>query len=246
MNNLPLMYTDYANLWHLISSPGEYQTEAEFYTKIFLEKCRFTPKNILELGSGGGNNASYLKKSFQMTLVDISLQMLEVSRKLNPALEHIEGDMRRVRLGRTFDGVFIHDAIMYMTTEEDLYSALQTAAIHCKPNGILVVAPDEVKEIYQPYTDCGGNDDHLDNYDGLSIRYLEWSYDPDPNDNTYTVDFAYMIKDQKNTIHLVKDRHILGIFHRNIWITLLNSAGFDPKIIQDPFERELFIGIRRK
>ena len=28
--------------------------------------------------------------------------------------------MRNVRLGRTFDAVFVHDAIMYMTTEVDL------------------------------------------------------------------------------------------------------------------------------
>ena len=28
--------------------------------------------------------------------------------------------MRSVRLGRTFDAVFVHDAIAYMTTEDDL------------------------------------------------------------------------------------------------------------------------------
>jgi hypothetical protein len=38
--------------------------------------------------------------------------------------------------------VFIHDAIMYMTSEEDLRLALQTAARHCKPAGVLLVMPD--------------------------------------------------------------------------------------------------------
>ena len=41
--------------------------------------------------------------------------MLELSRTLNPDCEHLEGDMRTLRLGRTFDAVLIHDAVMYMT-----------------------------------------------------------------------------------------------------------------------------------
>ena len=75
---------------------------------------------MLELGSGGGNNASHLKRRFQLTLVDRSPEMLAVSRRLNPECEHVEGDMRTVRLGRTFDAVFVHDAIAYITTEDDL------------------------------------------------------------------------------------------------------------------------------
>jgi hypothetical protein len=46
-----------------------------------------------------------------MTLVEPSVGMLAVSRALNPDLEHVQGDMRTVRLGRHFDAVFVHDAI---------------------------------------------------------------------------------------------------------------------------------------
>jgi hypothetical protein len=40
-----------------------------------------------------------------MTLVDLSEEMLVVSRQLNPECQHHQGDMRTVRLGRTFDAV---------------------------------------------------------------------------------------------------------------------------------------------
>ena len=90
---------------------------------------------VLELGSGGGNNASHLKAHFRLTLVDRSPQMLAVSRRLNPECEHVEGDMRSVRLGRTFDAVFVHDAIAYMTTEDDLRAVFATAFEHCRPAG---------------------------------------------------------------------------------------------------------------
>ena len=36
-----------------------------------------------------------------MTLVDLSEEMLAVSRELNPECEHLQGDMRTLRLGRT-------------------------------------------------------------------------------------------------------------------------------------------------
>jgi trans-aconitate methyltransferase len=49
-----------------------------------------------------------MKKDFEMTLVDLSPQMLEVSKRQNPDCEHVVGDMRTVRLGREFDAVFVH------------------------------------------------------------------------------------------------------------------------------------------
>jgi trans-aconitate methyltransferase len=73
-------------------------------------------REVLELGSGGGNNASHMKRAFAMILVEPSDGMREISRRLNPECEHRSGDMRTVRLDRTFDAVFVHDAIMYMTT----------------------------------------------------------------------------------------------------------------------------------
>ncbi len=93
-----------------------------------------------------------------MTLVDLSPGMLEVSRRLNPRCEHHVGDLRAVRLGLLFDAVFIHDAVTYMTTVDDLRAALETAFVHCRPGGITVVFPDEVAETFEPTTEHGGSD----------------------------------------------------------------------------------------
>ena len=119
MNKLPIMYTELASWWPLVSAPDDYEEGATAFKNILTGNCKDI-KTLLELGCGGGNNASHLKKYFKMTLTDISPSMLEVSKKLNPECIHIEGDMRNIRLGHIFDGVFIHDAIMYMTTEADL------------------------------------------------------------------------------------------------------------------------------
>src|SRR5262245_29905572 len=116
----PKLYRELASWFHLLSSPPDYAEEADFARKLLVETAAETPRTVLELGSGGGNNASHLKVQFSMTLVDLSPGMLELSRELNPECEHLTGDMKSVRLGRVFDAVFVHDAIMYMTTENDL------------------------------------------------------------------------------------------------------------------------------
>ena len=151
----PKLYTELAGWWQLVSPTGDYADEAAFFGELFQAENANT---VLELGSGGGNVAWFLKKHFTLTLTDISGMMLAESKKQNPEIEHIEGDMRVLRLGRMFDGVLIHDAIMYMTSEEDLRAALVTAYEHCKPGGVVVLAPDWVAETFRPRTARDGVD----------------------------------------------------------------------------------------
>jgi threonine dehydrogenase-like Zn-dependent dehydrogenase len=41
--------------------------------------------------------------------------MLALSRRLNPACEHVPGDMRSIRLGRVFDCVLVHEIVGRVT-----------------------------------------------------------------------------------------------------------------------------------
>jgi trans-aconitate methyltransferase len=239
VSDLPKLYGELASWFHLLSSPPDYAEEAEFARKLMVETSSIEPRTLLELGSGGGNNASHLKAHFQITLVDLSRGMLDLSKTLNPECEHIQGDMKRVRLGRTFDAVFVHDAIMYMTTEDDLRRALQTASLHCKSDGVLLVMPDMLKETFVSLTTHGGHNSETD--DGRAIRYIEWTFDPDPSDTTYTVDFAYLLRERGQPVHVVHDRHLFGIFPRETWLGLLRGAGFEPRALADPWGREVFI-----
>ena len=71
--------------------------------------------------------------------------MLAVSRKLNPECEHVLGDMRSLDLGREFDLVLIHDAIMYATDSASVRASLTTAHRHCRPGGATLIVPDCVR-----------------------------------------------------------------------------------------------------
>ena len=83
------LYDELAEWWPLLSHPDDYEEEANVFIDAIKAHSRRDVRAVLELGSGGGNNASYLKQHWQMTLVDLSPGMLDVSRKLNPECEHI-------------------------------------------------------------------------------------------------------------------------------------------------------------
>lgn len=241
----PRLYADLASWWPLLSAPADYAEEAAFYQRTLLETATWPCTTLLELGSGGGNNASHLKQRFRLVLVDRSAGMLEVSRAMNPECEHVEGDMRSVRLGRRFDVVFVHDAVCYLTTEADLRAAIETAYAHCEPGGAALFAPDFVRETFRPSTDHGGHDGET-----RGLRYLEWTWDPDPADSTYLVDYAYLLRDSDGAVRVEHDRHVEGLFSRADWLRLLGEVGFEPKRVPfdhsqlAPGEYEVFVGHR--
>jgi SAM-dependent methyltransferase len=227
----PRLYGPLAPWWPLLSAPSDYAEEAAFYQRILEDTGAAPLETVLELGSGGGNNASHMKRRFRLTLVDASEGMLDVSRALNPECEHIRGDMRSLRLGREFDAVFVHDAIAYMTTEDDLRAAIATARVHCRPGGAAIFAPDHVRETFSDYASHGGHD----GADGRGLRYVMWCWDPDPADSTHCMDFAYLLREADGSVRAELDRHVVGLFPRATWLGALDGARFtDARIV--PFE----------
>jgi len=237
----PRLYQDLAPWWPLLSAPADYDEEAAFFQQLLKTACQPPPRTLLELGSGGGNNASFLKAQFEMTLVDASPGMLAVSRQLNPQCEHLQGDMRSLHLGHVFDAVFIHDAIVYMTSEEDLLRALQTAARHCRQGGPALLVPDFTRENFKVSTEHGGHDAVSGR---RAARYLQWTIDPDETDSTYEMHFVYMLRENDGGMQTVYDRHTCGLFPRSSWMRLLQEAGFEPRRVEDHFGRDLFLGIK--
>ena len=242
---LPKLYQELADWWPLLSSPEEYEEEARFYKRTLLSACKLIPKTLLELGSGGGNNASHLKKHFQVTLVDVSPAMLKVSQELNPECEHIQGDMRNVRLGRQFDAVFIHDAIDYMHSEVDLAQVIETAFTHCRPAAAALFAPDHTRETFKPSTSHGGHD-----RGDRGLRYLEWTWDPDNADTTYVAYMVYLLREGAVQIRSVFECHTRGLFGHEDWLRVIARAGFEAQSLPfehteiEPGSAHVFLGLK--
>ena len=243
---LPTMYEDLAPWFHLLTAPEEYADDAAVVLAALRQHAVGPLETLLELGSGGGNTASHLKRDLRLTLTDLSPQMLELSRTINPECEHVGGDMRTLRLERTFDAVLIHDAICYMTTEEDLRAAIATAFDHLRPGGAAVLMPDHIRETFNEGTDHGGHDGPglASGRPDRAMRYLEWTTDPDPDDGTYQVDYAVLLRGADGSVEVRRDQHIEGLFGRQTWLDLLEAVGFEAHAVVDPYARTVFIGRR--
>jgi SAM-dependent methyltransferase len=215
------LYGELAGWFHLLTAPASYAKEARIYGDLMLSKAAGPVRRVLELGSGGGNNASHLKARFELTLTDASAPMLEVSRALNPECAHLRADMRTLCLDQTFDAVFVHDAVMYMASEADLRATMVTAAEHCRPGGVVLFAPDCVAETFREYDDEGGHDGD----DGRSLRYRERISDPDPSDSSYRVDFSIRLRERDGTERTETESHVFGLFRKAEWLDWLSRAG---------------------
>ena len=217
--------------WYLLLDPrDEHADEGAHFSEVFRAALGAGGGNLLELGSGAGNDAYFIKAHFACTLVDPSSQMRALSRAQNPGCEHVDGDMRTVRLDRTFDAVFVHDAIVYMRTEAEVRACADTAFAHLRPGGVAVFAPDCTRESFHECTEVDENSDG-----SRSLRCLAWSWDPDPDDTTYTVDYAFMLRDETG-LRVVHDRHLEGLFADATWVRILEAAGFQVERLNRPLE----------
>ena len=228
----PLLYDELVPFYHLLDPVEDHADEAAEFGDVLLQASDGS-RSLLELGSGAGHGAHYVKDRFDATtLVDLSQPMLERSKTLNPECRHHYGDMRSVRLGELFDCVLIHDAIAYMASEQDLAAVMTTVFAHLKLGGAALLVPDCVRESF-----CDYYEDHAGDDTERSLRCLTWSYDPDPSDDTHLTDFAFLLREDGD-VRAVHDRHTYGLFATDTWMRLGREAGFEMNRIQRPLPDE--------
>lgn len=237
----PRLYSDLAAWWPLFSPPSHYVEEAVELFPLLFSATEGEPQTLLELGCGGGSLAYHLKNRLRLTLTDRSEEMLAVCRRVNPECELIHGDMRTLDLGRRFDLVLIHDAIMYATDEASVRAVVSTAYRHCRPGGAALLLPDFTKETFKPGTSTGGEDGS----DGRGLRYLEWMWDPNPDDTTVEVAFAFLLRDVDGAISVDRDRHRFGLFPHAAWMKWVQEAGFSVRSQRDSWGRDVLIAAKR-
>jgi hypothetical protein len=115
-----------------------------------------------------------------------------------------------------------------MTTEADLLAAAATAFAHTRPGGAAIFAPDCVRETFREDTELAGGEDGE-----RALRYMIWSWDPDPTDDTCVVEYAFLLRD-RGVVTAVHDRHVEGLFARATWERILAHVGFRVETIERP------------
>lgn len=225
----PRLYSDLVALWPLVSPPESYPEEVETFRTRFRRHGVSDGARVLHLGCGGGSIDYHLKRFYQVTGVDISEGMLAHARRLNPEVRYHIGDIRTHRLDEVFDAVLVHDAISYMTSEEELAAVYRTAAAHLHVGGVMVALPEELR------SRVAQNRSHVETHtDGdRTVTIIELDHDPDPSDHSFENVFVFLIREGAD-LHVEVDRHINGVFELDEFVAAIEAAGFDASV--DPWE----------
>lgn len=141
------VFGNYAHYYDLLYQDKNYTAEVQFVDELIQHHAP-TARSILDLGCGTGIHASLLsERGYHVCGVDLSDDMLERAEQrrltLPPQepsqLEFIQGDVRTVRVERTFDVVVsLFHVVSYQTTNQDLQDAFKTAREHLNPGGIFI------------------------------------------------------------------------------------------------------------
>jgi SAM-dependent methyltransferase len=246
LNRPPQLYGSLAFVWHVFSPPEDYEEECATFRRTFQANGVREGGSLLHLGSGGGSVDWHLKQHYRMAGVDLSPDMVAQASAVNPEVIYVVGDMRNVRLHRTFDAVLIHDAIAYMTTPDQLAAAYRTAAAHLGPGGVLISIPEELRS-RMPLESTVTTVER----DGVRLDVMESYHDADPADHEFEAVFVFLIR-RGEELHVEVDRHTVGVHSLDEYLAAADEAGFDARA--EPWELSdwgdaeplpLIVGIRR-
>ncbi len=228
------MYKDLVWTWPLISQPEDYVAETEVFCDLIRKRAVGPVETMLNLGCGGGHIDNSFKKEFDLTGVDLSEGMIEHARALNPEVNYLVGDMRDVRVGRTFDAVTILDPISYMISHRELRAAFETAWDHLRPGGVFLVYAEQIKETFQQNQTYH----HTSQMGDTSLTFIENDFDPDPDDTTMEYTLIYLIR-KGGELSIETEQHLMGLFPLKVWLRTLRSIGFEVERRRFTYTNEL-------
>ena len=134
----------YADFYDALYSDKDYESEVGFVVDVFAEHGVPEGASVLDLGCGTGGHAVPLaRRGYAVTGVDRSPEMValavEKAQRESLGARFEVGDIRTLRLDRTFDAVISMFAVIsYQLTNEDLAATFQTVAAHLEPGGLFV------------------------------------------------------------------------------------------------------------
>ena len=142
-----------------------------------------------------------------MTLVDLSEGMLEVSRRLNPECDHVRGDMRTIRLGRA-----VRRGLRARRRRLHDHRGRPARWRWRRPSRTAARAASRCSSRTTSRTTSEEESGHggQDAADGRGVRYLDWTWDPDPSDTCIRTDYAFVLRDADGEVRVVHESHLTG------------------------------------
>lgn len=196
----------------------------------FIDHHQPAAKTVLDLGCGTGRDLAYHARRFTCTGVDLQPQMVDYARRQHPHVDLHVGDIRMVRLGRTFDVILsVGLTPSYLLHDTDLTAAFSTFAAHAHPGSLLILQP------LQTVPDVGERTFRINTPSSPGQVTVNYSVDPD--------DSSIVIMNRTwrlNDATLVNDRICRRILTRATIDRHLATTGF-VRLAHDPSNADGYV-----
>ena len=135
---MTLVFDAYSAYYDLPYQDKDYVAEVA-YVDALLKNHGKDVSELLEFGSGTGIHGKLLaEKNYKVTGIELSQQMVDKVEKAK-GFSCQQGDIRNVKLDRTFDAVLsLFHVMSYQTSNADIKAAMLNAAEHLSSGGLFV------------------------------------------------------------------------------------------------------------
>ncbi len=109
--------------------------------RMFSRYLGIQPSSILDIGCGSGRDLNVLSRYCNNCWgIDYLQENIDYAKKTRPHLILIRGDMRSIRLERTFDAIqCLGSALMYALSNQDVDATLDTFVAHAHQGSLLIM-----------------------------------------------------------------------------------------------------------
>lgn len=224
------LYSKLAEVYHeMYQNIFDYKKEFLFYNKVLK---KYGCKRILEIGCGSGNLAPYFVESdYDYAGVDLSQDMLDIAKKVEPKAKYLQADMRNLKLRKKFDAVLITGkSFTHLVTNDDVRNTLNSVYKILKRGGIFI----------------------FDNYNAekiIGLKRKRFEHEVESNDKRYrrvsiktpnletgwteNWEATYYIKEKGKKMQTIKDNSIVRSFTKDELKLFLKLQDFSVERIID-------------
>jgi len=220
-------FGEYSRYYDLLYRDKDYAGEAA-YIHSLISKYRPGAETVLDMGCGTGRHAAFLAKSgYKVHGIDISESMLTRANELagGDNLTFTRGDIRKVRLGETFDVVIsLFHVMSYQTSNIDLQNAFTTAFEHLNSGGIFIFDC-----WYGPAVLTGRPEVRIKRLENEAIEVTRLA-EPVMYANENIVDVNYLIFIRNKTtgnVNEIKEKHSMRYLFKPEVDLMLRQTGFE-------------------
>jgi SAM-dependent methyltransferase len=235
----PAVFRSTAHIYDLIyeASGKDYATESSEIHSL-IEEHRPGAGTLLDVACGTGGHLRHLRRWYDVTGVDLDPTMVAEARRHLPDITLVEGDMRTLAVGESFDAVVcLFSSIGYLASTQELTSAVAAMGRHLHPGGVLIidgwVRPDA-------WIDGGVTTVETVRTDEVDI--VRMSRSRRQGDRT-SLEMHHLVATADGIEHLV-DYHELTLFGAQDYEAAFERAGLAVTSVESPMPgRDRYIGI---